>query len=513
MGLFSNEILIDIATFLARRWSTKNNVVIEFSSRNEIVTKNKEHKIILMPIKKYEGNDFDKYRQFRIALWYESMRLRFCKKILSNDHAFGFILNTIETRRIEILGKKLWLGMEDEVIFNYSYIWNYRPILNSVYSKSRIIEAFYQYFLTNDIKGEIQSSHFKKVIDAVKYSKKILEDAISNNYDTDWLEKKIPHILKILEIDALLTIPIQIKSHDHGITVSQKNISNTVISIIKKKYPNKNYKKILEGKEIVKEYENIINENTKNMNIKKLDENIGIKEPNIDTDNKIIYDVSVINNLKNRFKQLKTKLIEKQANYGDEFDEENYIEGYKPFIINRKNKIDKKIVILLDHSSSISKNQLEYKKATLTLCEVLNYLHLKFSVYAFNTQERSIICWFIKSFNTRWNNVAVRRLANIIANGGTPLAEVYTKIKPLVLLKKPNIFLTLTDGEPTDPNAVKQIIKTFKKKSIKMIAIGFGINKTHSLSIANSLKYLGYEDTLAISEVKDIKKIINMLNE
>ena len=42
---------------------------------------------------------FKKYRQFRASIWYESMRLKHCEKILSNDHAFGFILNAIETRR------------------------------------------------------------------------------------------------------------------------------------------------------------------------------------------------------------------------------------------------------------------------------------------------------------------------------------------------------------------------------------------------------------------------------
>ena len=48
------------------------------------------------------GNHFQKYRQFRTSIWYEAMRLKHCKKILSNDHAYGFILNAIETRRIEL---------------------------------------------------------------------------------------------------------------------------------------------------------------------------------------------------------------------------------------------------------------------------------------------------------------------------------------------------------------------------------------------------------------------------
>ncbi|NIQ04677.1 MAG: VWA domain-containing protein, partial [Candidatus Korarchaeota archaeon] len=63
------------------------------------------------------------------------------------------------------------------------------------------------------------------------------------------------------------------------------------------------------------------------------------------------------------------------------------------------------IVILLDHSSSIASHQLEYKKATLALCEVLAYLKVKFAVYAFSTKERQVVCWLIKPDNMKWNYV------------------------------------------------------------------------------------------------------------
>ena len=102
-----NDTLIEIGTFLVRRWSDNENVTIEFSDKSEKKTRIKDNRIILLPIEKLKGNDFQRYRQFRTALWYEAMRLKFCKKILSNDHAFGFILNTLETRRIEVLGRKI----------------------------------------------------------------------------------------------------------------------------------------------------------------------------------------------------------------------------------------------------------------------------------------------------------------------------------------------------------------------------------------------------------------------
>jgi len=205
-----NETLVEIATFLVRRWSQKENVVVEFSDKMETKTRLTENKVILTPMEKRIGNYFQRYRQFRTLLWYEAMRIKFCKKILSNDHAFGFILNTLETQRIEQLGRKIWRGMDEEIIFNYSYMLVSRPQLHTVYGKARIVEAFYQFFMFGAIKGEIQSSHFERIKKASEYAKRIVDEAIKKDYDTDWLEKKISEIIKILEIDSLLTVPVSL---------------------------------------------------------------------------------------------------------------------------------------------------------------------------------------------------------------------------------------------------------------------------------------------------------------
>ena len=158
-----NDSLIDIATFLVRRWSGKENITVEFSKIKRSETRLKEKIVLLIPNDQYHGDDFQKYRQFRTSIWYEGMRFKHCKKILSNDHAYGFILNTIETRRIELLGIRVWKGMTEELIFNYTNMWLSRNSLGSVFGKARMVEAFYQYFLFGDIKGEMQPSQFKKL--------------------------------------------------------------------------------------------------------------------------------------------------------------------------------------------------------------------------------------------------------------------------------------------------------------------------------------------------------------
>ena len=118
-----NDTLIEIATFLVRRWSGNNKIVVEFSRKKTNETRIKENRVILIPLLDYNGDEFGRYRQFRTATWYEAMRINHCNKIFSNDHAFGFILNTIERRRIELVGRKVWRGMDSELIFNYTWEW------------------------------------------------------------------------------------------------------------------------------------------------------------------------------------------------------------------------------------------------------------------------------------------------------------------------------------------------------------------------------------------------------
>ena len=512
-----NESLVEIATFLIRRWAERENITVEFSDRINTKIRLQENRVILTPIEKRIGDDFQRYRQFRTSLWYEAMRVKFCKKILSNDHAFGFILNTMETRRVEQLGRKIWKGMDEEIIFNYAYMLVGRPQLHTVYGKARIVEAFYQYFMFGTIKGEVQSSHFERVKNASEFAKKIVDEAIRKKYDTEWLEKKVVEIIKILDIDSLLTIPVSLPFMKVGMALSEEELLKFLTVISKNKegdFGKNDPKSALSGENIYDEYKVILDEKKKSDKKGLEPKSIGVQIPTaINVDETVIYDMNLINNLKIKFKELKSGWKEQHHSSGDEFDEENYIEEHEPFFTDIKKLIKTKIVILLDHSSSIASDALEYKKATLALCEVLAYLKVKFAVYAFNTHNRNIVCWLIKPDNMKWNNISAKRLAQVVANGSTPLAEVYGKMFPILQSKRPDIFLTLTDGEPSDPDAVRNMTKSFKRLGISMVALGLGPNTIRATTIANNLRHLGYEKTMAVSRLKDIPtKVISILD-
>ncbi|NWK08781.1 VWA domain-containing protein [Marine Group I thaumarchaeote] len=511
-----NESIVEIATFLVRRWSEEDKMIVEISDKMETRTRLNEKKVIMTPLEKRIGDDFQKYRQFRTSLWYEAMRVKFCKKILSNDHAFGFILNTMETQKVEQLGRKIWKGMDNEIIFNYAYMLVARPQLNSVYGKARIVEAFYQYFMFGAIKGEIQSSHFEKIKKATEFAKKIVKKAIEEKYDANLLEKNVSKIVKILDIDSLLTIPVSIPFMKTGMALSEEELLKILKIIFKNKegdFGSADSASVLRGDNVYDEYKVLLDENKKMENKGLNPEAIGIQIPPTKNVNETtIYDISLINRLKTKFKEWKYGWKEQHQRFGDEFDEESYIEGHEPFFIDIKKSIKTKIVILLDHSSSIASDALEYKKATLALCEVLAFLKVKFAVYAFSTQNRSVVCWSIKQDNVKWNNITAKRLAQIVANGSTPLAEVYDKMFPMLQSKRPDIFLTLTDGEPSDPDAVRNMTKSLKGLGINMVALGLGPNTVRATTIANNLRHLGYEKTMAVSRLNDIpSKVISIL--
>ena len=509
--------MVEIAAFLARRWSEKDNVIVEISEKVETKTRLRENKIILTPLKKRIGNDFQKYRQFRTSLWYEAMRIKYCKEILSNDHAFGFILNTMETQRIEQIGRRIWRGMDDEIIFNYTYMLVARPQLHTVYGKARIVEAFYQYFMFGAIKGEIQSSNFEKIKKASVFAKEVVKKAVEQKQDTKWLEKNVSVIIKILDIDSLLTIPVSLAFMKAGMALTEEELLRVLKIISKNKegdFGSVDPASVMRGNNVYDEYRVLLDENKKMENRGCASEIIGIQVPSTsNVDETVIYDMNLINGLKMRFKEWRTNWKEHHLRTGEEFDEESYIEGHEPFFTDIKKSIKTKIVILLDHSSSIASDSIEYKKATLALCEVLAFLKVKFAVYAFNTQNREVVCWSIKPENVKWNSTTVKRLAQIVANGSTPLAEVYDKMFLVLQSKRPDIFLTLTDGEPSDPDAVRNMTKSFRGLGISMVALGLGPNTVRAITIANNLRHLGYEKTMAVSRLKDIpNKVINILD-
>ncbi len=517
--IMRNDVLLDVATFLARRWSGNSKIVISLT-RDIIPTAKPEKSQIILPVIDYfAGTDFQKYRQWRVSLWYESMRMTYSSKVLSYEHAFGFLLNTIEKKRVEFLGLQQWQGMVKEIIFNDSISWLSRPLLNSLYGRHKIVEAFSQYFLTGYIKGELFGSEFNKVKTSSDFANSIVEQAIKDNQGTNWIEQHIPKLIKMLEIDPLISIPIIAPRTRIGMSINRSDLLKQIESVLNTKYKpdeiDKATKKVVEGNDVLSEFNTLLNESTKteNKGYESL-ENLGLSIPKrLDLDETQIYDMDLIEKVKAAFRGWKTGWVERHDKTGEEFDPESYAEMLpKPFLTDVKLSIRTKVAILLDHSSSIEDVELQYKQATIALCEALHHLGIKFAVYAFSTEARQVKCWIIKPLNIKWSAISARRLAQIKASGGTPLAEIYGLLLPITKSFKPEIMVTLTDGEPSDSSAVREMVLSYRKMGINMVGLGVGRTINDSVAIAHNLRYLNYQKTLAVSRLQDIpKKVINLL--
>ena len=65
-----NESLVEISTFLVRRWAEKEKIIVEISDQAETKTRLNENKVMLTPLEKRIGKYFKKYRQLRTSLCY-----------------------------------------------------------------------------------------------------------------------------------------------------------------------------------------------------------------------------------------------------------------------------------------------------------------------------------------------------------------------------------------------------------------------------------------------------------
>jgi hypothetical protein len=530
-----NDVLLEISTFLARRWSNNNNVTVVISRGNKTSTNIEKKKITLPELEYFYGNIFQKYRQWRALLWYESMRMRFSFKIYDTDIAFGHIFNILETKRVEILGLYEWKGMIREIIYYEALSGNNKPLLNSLHGKAKVIEAFSQFFLTGFIKGEIYGGESERVIKASEYAKNFIKEYVTNyennkkNFnpteDQKRLEGEARQIIRILQIDSLMSmppIPIIMPKNKIGLSISHEELVNQIEKILKLKNKEPGLEKINneieQGKDIKDEFKALVKESKKNDNKGyETTENLSIAIPEYDMeiDENKIYDLDLINKVKTALKEWKTGWKEKYDYQGEELEIENHIESQpKVFINDKKISINFKISILLDLSSSIEDNEIEYKKAAVALCEGLDYLGIKFSIYAFNTVSRAIKCWAIKPQNVKWGSIYAKRLMQIKPLGGTPLAEVYKILQPTINSFNPDIFVTLTDGEPSDMDAVRLAVLSYKRYGIKMIAIGLGSDINDAIGIGYNLKYLNYQKTLTLSKkrLQDLpKKVLGLL--
>ena len=160
---------------------------------------------------------------------------------------------------------------------------NNKPLLNSLHGKTKVIEAFSQFFLTGFIKGEIYGGESERVIKASEYAKNFIKEYVTNyennkkyfnpTEDQKRLEGEARQIIRILQIDSLMSmppIPIIMPKNKIGLSISHEELVNQIEKILKLKNKEpgleKINKEIEQGKDIKEEFKALVKESKKNDN-------------------------------------------------------------------------------------------------------------------------------------------------------------------------------------------------------------------------------------------------------
>ena len=485
-------------TFLARRWSeTRASVRLDGSG----APSSRAGTITLPPPSRYPGNNNDKRRQLRADLWRESVKLRHSTESQGNEHAFGFVLNAIESERAEAVGLGKWRGMAGELAFARAWARAGRADVAQFYGRARMVEAFYQEFRFGGVRGTMQSSHLERAREAARRARAIVDEALKGELGTEYVKSRVPEIIGILKIDPLLTVPyvplavkdIAIDERDVRRELARDGIED----------PDKAGRVVRGGDGAAEARERRGGE-------AGLAEGLEVPEPGGDGEQ--IRDADLVWRLKSRFRRLRYGWREVQGDAGDEFDGDGHIDGAGSFVSDARASVKVRMMVLLDHSSSISDWQADYKKATLALCELLAYVRARFSVYAFSARGRDVVCWQIKPDGPRWGRTHAGRLARVEAGGSTPLAQVYGRMMPALQSGRPDVLVTLTDGEPSDAAAARSAIRSIKKIGVKTAAVGLGPDTVRATAIAGNLAKLGYDRTVAVSRLQELpRRVMGLL--
>jgi nitric oxide reductase activation protein len=226
------------------------------------------------------------------------------------------------------------------------------------------------------------------------------------------------------------------------------------------------------------------------------------------------YDQELINHLVAQLRRVKRGWREVHSSSG-ELDVESYVSRQpKAFIDEEQVKVGGfRVMLLLDHSGSIDYYEAEYKRACIALCECLEELGIPFAAYAFSAPDgRHTNVYLVKSFQERWTRMNAKRLAQIPARGGTPLAEVYDVLRPQVERNKGGLhFITLTDGVPSHFELTRMRVRSLRRHC-RMIGVAVGRSMDEAVALAENLGSLGYDRYVALDNVRKLpEKILGLL--
>jgi len=481
---------------------------------------------------------FDKYRIYRSGIWHEAMHIRFTPEDL-----FGWgnslereVFNIIEDRRIEDLGVEYWQGYAPERLYANAYGLALRPPVNSLFDKrGRLLEAFTQRLIAGKIKGRLDKAEADLVEETAQYVERKIAEA---NEEPDYFRKVATlrslteEVIRRLDLrdpkgsdSAILPDygfkspweatrsprfpardPEQVEEEmEEFFKEKEKEASDTPSDCKKdpKEVTKQDVEAAREGSaEVKSEYEQATQK-------KQVDPELGYWVPIVSHMTPSNYrDQRFITDMTTHLKKWQTGYETIVGKTGSRLSIPDYIRHQdEPFATRLKRSvIGKKMLVIADFSGSMAVRVEDYKRSLISAIEVLNKIGSNIALFGFGGDPAQGEIFFkIKTFEEpRWTQRHSAKLAAVEASfGSTPLHTTYERLSKYVMKHKPDITVTMTDGSPDDEFKASEEIQKLKKHT-RMVAFGIGDVEAEARDIARKLKGLGYHDSVAVDNVREL---------
>jgi len=178
-----------------------------------------------------------------------------------------------------------------------------------------------------------------------------------------------------------------------------------------------------------------------------------------------------------------------------------------------------KIMLVVDFSGSMRRNQEAYKRALISTMRVFDSLGIKTAMVGFGgeriqkpsgQEEQTSVFFRVKGFEKpKWTDIESGKVAALGATyNSTPTAALYSATEDYIIRHRPDYVITVTDGAPDDPITTRDMVRKLRKYT-KMIAFGIG---EPASSMTKMLQNFDYNAAFGVANVSEIpQKLVKLI--
>jgi len=555
---------MDIAVFLSRYLSGNPNVFVSmnkssasgFAAIYRVSPKGRPYWTVILPhwetfVTYMPLRGFDAYRIYRHGVWHEACHVRFTppslfqdRETLGVDPITWRLINVIEDKRIEGLGLKEWVGYIPEQIYTRAYAYAIRPSLDKLLDRDhQVFEALMQKVLIGKMKGKMSDPNdLDKVEKAAELiDKKIPElNQIENEHKlTRELVELARQVKDILDLKMEPPRPRSSSDHDWEDTFTPSCGGSRRPGDVKEdmeEYFEEQYRQAKERKE--GEEKKDPTEITKDdvdqarkgscESQAEWEKACQVKAERVDPDIQsfqssvaqgpveIFKDAKFIHTMNTLLQTYREGFKEVVGKSGTRFSVKEYIKHKdEPFVTRLKKSVKgKKILLVADFSGSMKEKEDDYKKAIISALTVLDGIGCNIGVFTFaNDPALGHGYYRIKTFEEpKVTKTHLAKIAGLTADyPSTPTATIYRALYSYITKHRPEVTVTITDGEPDSESDTFSMVKSLKPHT-RMVAFGIASDSIDQPTMAAKLKNLGYHDSFAVNNVHEIPpKLIQLI--